>query len=138
MSRFQRIVRVREIWEKQARSQLGEANRRLSDARTAAETAADDHRRSLDSTPERAGGDGLELWRLAAMATRERHHDAATVRDQTSDRHRAAQGAWRHAAQQMDMARSLEDRRQQALAYAARRAADASLDELMAIRRRPS
>lgn len=136
MRSFERIVRIREIWEKQSRIQLGAANRELIEAAAEAERASDAHRRSVAATPESGPSTQLELWRLAAMATHERYNGAAQIRGQAEDHAKAAQGAWRRSSQQVDMARSIEDRRKQALAYAARRSSEATLDELMALRRK--
>jgi flagellar biosynthesis chaperone FliJ len=132
---FERLARVRSIWERQARVKLGEANQDVTQATEASTDALSDHRRHLEATGT-APASAAELLarRLGGMATHDRYAAAEVIRGQADRRMRAAQGSWRRSAQELDIARSLEERRKQALAYAARRAAEATLDELMALR----
>jgi len=134
-----RIVRVRKIWEKQARAQLGQANGELSKAQAAVEEASEAHRDAIApvETPS-TGLDDLTIRRIAGMATHERYTVAEVVRRQADHRVRASNGNWRRSAQEMQVAEKLEDRRRQALAYLARRSAEATLDELMVMRRKQS
>jgi hypothetical protein len=130
-----KITRVRGIWEKQARAALGEANRQLAEAEEAVVTALDDHRRTVADTATAPGIDNLMMKRMAGIATHERYTAAELVRGHAEARSRAAHGSWRRSAQELEVASKLEERRKQALAYLARRSAEASLDELMALRR---
>ena len=130
MRDLSRLVRVRKIWEKQARIQLGQATQELNEAERATVSALDDHRRFQETD-----GDIL-IRRIAGMATHEKYTAAELVRRQAEHRTRAAQGSWRRSAQDLDASEKLEERRKQALAYLARRSAEATLDELMAMRRR--
>jgi hypothetical protein len=131
-----KITRVRGIWEKQARAALGEANRELAEAEEAVVTALDDHRRTVADTANTAPGlDNLMMRRMAGIATHERYTSAELVRGHAEARSRAAHGSWRRSAQDLEVATKLDERRKQALAYLARRSAEASLDELMALRR---
>jgi hypothetical protein len=132
-----RIVRVRKIWEKQARAQLGQANGELAEAETETEAAKEEHRKAIAPAEEReATLDDLTIRRIAGMATHEKYTVAEVVRQQADHRARAAHGSWRRSAQDLEIAEKLEERRKQALAYLARRSAEAALDELMAMRRR--
>ncbi|MDH4116619.1 MAG: hypothetical protein OEX04_19590 [Acidimicrobiia bacterium] len=130
MRDLSRLVRVRKIWEKQARIQLGQATQELNEAERATVSALDDHRRSQETD-----GDIL-IRRIAGMATHDKYTAAELVRRQAEHRTRAAQGSWRRSAQDLDASEKLEERRKQALAYLARRSSEATLDELMAMRRR--
>lgn len=136
MKDMSRIARVRKIWEKQARAQLGEANAELSAAETKAADALEEHRQTASAEPEGAGLDDLTIRRIAGMATHEKYTAAEIVRQQADHRARAAHGTWRRSAQDLDVAEKLDERRRQALAYLARRSAEATLDELMALRRK--
>lgn len=132
-----RITRVRGIWEKQARAALGEANRELADAEQAVEEARVEHQKTVaDISSAKPGIEDFGLRRTAGMATHERYTAAELVRGHAEVRSRAAHGAWRRSAQDLDVAEKLEERRKQALAYLARRSAEATLDELMALRRK--
>lgn len=137
MKDMSKITRVRKIWERQARASLGQANTDLSQAEADAEAAHDEHRRTVApvNAPS-AGLDDLTIRRIAGMATHEKYTVAELVRQQADHRSRAAHGNWRRSAQDLEIAEKLEERRKQALAYLARRSAEATLDELMAIRRR--
>jgi hypothetical protein len=127
---------VRAIWEKQARSRLGEANQQLTQAEEEAAAALETHRRTVADQPENANPDQLQQRRLTGMATFGDATAAELIRHQADRRMMAAQGAWRRSAQELDIAEKLEERRRQAMAYVARRSAEATLDELMAMRRK--
>lgn len=136
MKDMSRILRVRKIWEKQARSQLGEATTELTEAQNQAVKALEEHRTTTSAPPAGSRLDDLTVRRIAGMATHEKYTAAELVRQQADHRARAAHGAWRRSAQDLEVADKLEERRKQALAYLARRSAEATLDELMAIRKR--
>lgn len=137
MKDMSKITRVRSIWEKQSKAALGEANRRLAEAEQAVEEARIEHQQTVtDIAGAKPGLADLGLRRTAGMATHERYTAAELVRGHAEVRSRAAHGAWRRSAQDLDVAEKLEDRRKQALAYLARRSAEATLDELMALRRK--
>jgi hypothetical protein len=132
-----RITRVRGIWERQARAALGEANRELAQAEEAVVEALDDHRRTVASAADAEPGvEDLMMRRIAGMATHERYTAAELVRGHAEQRARAAHGSWRRTAQDLEASEKLDDRRKQAMAYLARRSAEATLDELMALRRK--
>lgn len=136
MRDMSRITRVRKIWEKQARAQLGQANAQLQNAENESHQALEEHRQTVDSPAEGTGLDDLTVRRIAGMATHETYTAADRVRMQSEQRARASHGSWRRSAQELDIAEKLDERRKQALAYLARRSAEATLDELMALRRR--
>lgn len=139
MKDMSKITRVREIWEKQARAQLGQANGDLAHAEAEVEAAKEAHHNTIApaDTPTH-GLDDLTIRRIAGMATHEKYTVAEVVRQQADHRARAAHGNWRRSAQDREVAEKLDERRRQALAYLARRSAEATLDELMAIRRKKS
>jgi hypothetical protein len=134
MRDFEKLTRVRGIWERQARAKLGEANRDLAEADQAV-TEAEERLREHNARPIPPGtAADLALMRMAGIATHDSYTTAELVRGHAERRSRAAQGAWRKSAQDLDVAEKLEERRKQAMAYMARRAAEATLDELMALR----
>jgi hypothetical protein len=138
MRDFSRLARVRAIWEKQARAELGQANGALQEADRAVEDATPAHQTAIAPANTSGGLDDVTMRRIAGMATHNSYTAAEVVRKQTETRVRAAHGSWRRSAQDLEVAEKLEERRRQALAYLARRSAEATLDELMALRRRKS
>lgn len=133
---FERLVRVRAIWERQAKTNAAtaarEAERRIEAERDAAET----HANTLSETRSLVTPEQLELQRLRSVATHAQLTEAAAARSNAQARADAATGAWRRSSQDHDMAEELDNRRKQEAAYEARRVADRGLDELVATRRR--
>lgn len=129
---FDRLVRVRAIWEKQAKSRAAEAAREVENRIAQAASAAEAHSASLNETVSELTPDHLALQRNRSMATHASLTEAAAARSNAQARSSAAQGVWRRSSQDHDMAAELEQRRRQESAYEARRVSDRSLDELVA------
>lgn len=133
---FERLVRVRSIWERQAKTNAAEAAR-IAERRTEEEhDAARRHHDTVAETKSLVTPEQLELQRLRSMATHAQLTEAAAARSNAQARSDAATGTWRRSSQEHDMAEELDQRRKQEAAYEARRVAERSLDELVATRRR--
>ncbi len=133
---LKRLVRVRAIWERQAKTNAAAAARE-AELRTEEEReAAELHHDALSETRSLVTAEQLELQRLRSMATHAQLTEAAAARSNAQARSDAATGTWRRSSQEHDMAEELDQRRKQEAAYEARRVAERSLDELVATRRR--
>jgi hypothetical protein len=135
---FERLVRVRAIWERQAKTNAAAAARNAERETERERLAAENHARSLSETRSLVTPEQLELQRLRSVATHAQLTEAAAARSNAQARADAATGAWRRSSQDHDMAEELDNRRKQEAAYEARRVAERSLDELVATRRRRS
>ena len=98
--------------------------------------AAELHHDTLSETRSLVTPEQLELQRLRSVATHAQLTEAAAARSNAQARASAATGVWRRSSQEHDMAEELDNRRKQEAAYEARRVAERSLDELVAMRRR--
>lgn len=136
MRSFERLARVRAIWERQARTRLGSANREVGVRETARSNAAAALDRLRDTPIEAPDAAHLELARLQGMATHDLLADATASLRRAEEAARAAQGNWRRTAQDLEIAERLEEERRRVRAYLARRAAEKSLDEIAALRRK--
>ena len=133
---FERIVRVRAIWERQAKTNAAAAAREAEKRAHEEQEAAELHRDSVSESKSLVTPEQLELQRLRSVATHAQLTEAAAARSNAQSRSDAATGAWRRSSQEHDMAEELDNRRKQEAAYEARRVADRSLDELVALRRK--
>lgn len=129
---FGRLVRVRAIWEKQAKARAAEAANEVVSRIAEAASAAEAHSASLAETTSSMSPAHLALQRNRSMATHASLTEAAAARANAQARSTAAKGVWRRSAQDHDMAAELEQRRRQEAGYEARRASDRNLDELIA------
>lgn len=136
MRSFERLARIRAIWERRERVRLGDARRAVAEAGARLEAAEEAHGESIHPDPTPMSSARLHLLRAQALATHESLLEASTARLHAEQRASAAQGVWRRSAQELEMAEELEARRRLSLAYEARRASERSLDELMALRTR--
>lgn len=134
MRDFSKIARVRSIKERQARSELGQSIKRESEARNAEEAAADAHRDALGQA-HAADAKTLVVQSLAQKATAERIAMTTASRAWAEHTTQSARGSWQRAAQDLDVAEELEERRLVDLATKARRSSDMAMDEMMTIRR---
>jgi hypothetical protein len=134
MKDFSKIARVRSIKERQARSELGQSIKREGEARRVEAAAADAHRQALEQTGA-ADARSLVVQSLAQKATAERTTLASASRAWAEHNTQSARGSWQRAAQDLDVAEELEERRLIDLATKARRSSDMVLDEMMTIRR---
>lgn len=133
---FERLVRVRAIWERQAKTNAAAAAREAEERAERERQAAELHHDTLSETKSLVTPEQLELQRLRSVATHAQLTEAAAARSNAQARSEAATGAWRRSSQEHDMAEELDNRRKQEAAYEARRVAERSLDELVAMRRR--
>ena len=133
---FERLVRVRAIWERQAKTNAGAAAREAEQKAQREREAAEMHHETLSETKSLVTPEQLELQRLRSVATHAQLTEAAAARSNAQARSDAATGAWRRTSQEHDMAEELSNRRKQEAAYEARRAAERSLDELVTTRRK--
>lgn len=135
MRSFDRLARVRAIWERHARTRLGTATRTVT-AREEARAGAAGVLDRLRETPlEASDPAALELARLQGIAAHDLLADATASLRRAEEAARAAQGHWRRSAQDLEIAEHLEEQRRRVTAYLARRAAEKSLDEIAALRR---
>jgi hypothetical protein len=135
---FERLVRVRSIWERQAKTNAAAAAREAELRAEQEREAAEYHSNTLSETRSLVSPEQLELQRLRSVATHAQLTEAAAARSNAQARSEAATGAWRRSSQDHDMAEELDHRRKQEAAYEARRVAERSLDELVATRRKRS
>jgi flagellar biosynthesis chaperone FliJ len=133
---FERLVRVRAIWERQAKTNAGAAAREAEQKAQREREAAEMHHETLSETKSLVTPEQLELQRLRSVATHAQLTEAAAARSNAQARSDAATGAWRRTSQEHDMAEELSNRRKQEAAYEARRVAERSLDELVTTRRK--
>ena len=133
---FERLVRVRSIWERQAKTNAADAARAAERRAEEERAAALRHGESISETRSLVTPEQLELQRLRSIATHAQLTEAAAARSNAQARSEAATGTWRRSSQEHDMAEELDQRRKQEAAYEARRVAERSLDELVATRRR--
>ena len=133
---FERLVRVRSIWERQAKTNAAEAARIAERRAEEEQAAARLHHDTVSETKSLVSPEQLELQRLRSMATHAQLTEAAAARSNAQARSEAATGTWRRSSQEHDMAEELDQRRKQEAAYEARRVAERSLDELVATRQR--
>lgn len=133
---FERLVRVRSIWERQAKTNAAEAARIAERRAEEEQAAARLHHDTVSETKSLVSPEQLELQRLRSMATHSQLTEAAAARSNAQARSEAATGTWRRSSQEHDMAEELDQRRKQEAAYEARRVAERSLDELVATRQR--
>jgi hypothetical protein len=135
MRSFERLARIRAIWERQARTRLGSANREVGVRETARADAAGALDRLRGTPIEAPDPARLELARLQGIASQDLLADATASLRRAEEAARAAQGNWRRTAQDLEIAERLEAERQRVRAYLARRAAEKGLDEIAALRR---
>lgn len=133
---FERLVRVRSIWERQAKTNAAAAARAAEEKARKEQKAAELHHDTLSEGRSLVTAEQLELQRLRSVATHSQLTEAAAARSNAQARAEAATGAWRRSSQEHDMAEELDNRRKQEAAYEARRVAERSLDELVAMRRK--
>jgi flagellar biosynthesis chaperone FliJ len=133
---FERLVRVRAIWERQAKTNAAAAAREAEERARREREAGDLHHDTLSETKSLVTPEQLELQRLRSVATHAQLTEAAAARSNAQARADAATGVWRRSSQEHDMAEELDNRRKQEAAYEARRVAERGLDELVAMRRR--
>ncbi len=133
---FERLVRVRAIWERQAKTNAAAAARKAELEAERERAAARHHAETLSESRSLVSPEQLELQRLRSIATHAQLTEAAAARSNAQARADAATGAWRRSSQDHDMAEELDSRRKQEAAYEARRVAERSLDELVATRRK--
>jgi hypothetical protein len=134
MRDFSKIARVRAIKERQARSELGQSIKREDEARSAEVAAGEAHRDALGRSGA-ADAKSLVVQSLTQKATAERIAVTAASRAWAQHSTQAARGAWQRAAQDLDVAEELEERRLIDLATRARRSSDMAMDEMMTMRR---
>jgi flagellar biosynthesis chaperone FliJ len=129
-----RLLRLREIKERTTRREFGRARRaeqEAADAAFLAKTAEEGH--VLPSELMRPAQ--LRAMRLMGVRLREIREAADAEHDEARRRLEPRRGAWQAAAIDADAAEALVDKRNRAVATAARAAAERALDDLQVIRR---
>ena len=133
---FERLVRVRAIWERHAKTNAAAAAREAEERARREQEASDLHHDTLSETKSLVTPEQLELPRLRSVATHAQLTEAAAARSTAQARSDAAKGAWLRSSQVHDLADELDNRRKLEAAYEARCVAERSLDELVALRRK--
>ena len=131
---FDALLRLRSVEERRNRAKLAEARRVHEEARARLEEMKERYREQL--TPEEILSPvELRSLQLRGMSSHEILVEAAEEHERTRRHMERAASDWRRAAEDLDAAERLEQKRKDEMARRARMAAERSLDDLQVILR---